>query len=169
MRQEVGQRNDDDRFPEQREEDGLALFVERLEGRLSAVLQSLSDEGEEVEVQRRDGIGQNGLVIREDADEPLWLPEDEEPDGQRVREVGDGHEADRLSHIAGPFCPVVVTHDRARALRHRERRHVDELPHAGEDGHDGDVEVAAETGQHRVAGQGDERVGDGHDEPGRAE
>ena len=62
VRQQVRQRYHDDHLPEQGEEDGLALLVERLEGRLSAVLEALSDEREEVEVQRRDGVRQNGLV-----------------------------------------------------------------------------------------------------------
>ena len=70
VRQEVGQRNDDDRFPEQREEDGLALFVERLEGRLSAVLQPLSDEGEEVELIETSEYGNTDLnsIISGDKD-----------------------------------------------------------------------------------------------------
>ena len=61
-RQQEGEGNDDDDLAEDGKKDRLALFVECLEGCLSADLQSLEDEGEKVHVQGRDCLFQDTCV-----------------------------------------------------------------------------------------------------------
>ena len=68
-RQQDGEGNDDDRFPEQGKEGGISGFAESHKDALSCKLQGHKAESEKVNVQGGDALGQQIRIVVENPDE----------------------------------------------------------------------------------------------------
>ena len=64
---------------------------------------------------------------------------------------------------------VIIAQDRRGSLRERVNRRFHELPHAGNDGHDGNIDIPAGDGKDVVAADRNKAVGQLHDKAGCTE
>jgi len=163
MRQQIGERNDHDGLAEEAEKDGLLLFAERFEYGLAHGLQRLKNKGQEIEVKGRGRLGQQHFIGAENGDPERRIPFDQQPHNERVKNGDPRHQKDGLSDMLRLPGAVVVADDGRGPFDDGRDGRIHDLAHRGDDGHDRNIDLAAKTHQHGVAGNLHKAVGALHD------
>ncbi len=94
---------------------------------------------------------------------------DDGPHQQGIYQSHGGHGGAGLKDFFRPGCAVIIADDRRRAFGDGVDRGFNHLAYAGNDGHDGDIKIAAGDGQYVITADGYNTVGQLHDESGCAE
>lgn len=167
--EKVGQRYNDEYLAEQGEEDRKDLLVQGFKYRLTDVLEVHKDKSCKIHVQRRNRILDQGRVRAENTDQCFRDEDDHAPHDGRVTENEETHDQNGFPHASRSAGTVVVAQDRRGSLYHGVDRCLDKLAHTGDDGHDGDIDIAAGDGKDIVAADRHETVGELHDKSGCTE
>ena len=167
--EKVGQRYNDEYLAEQGEEDRKDLLVQGFKYRLTDVLQVHKDKSRKIHVQRRNCILEQRRVRAENTDQRFRDEDDHAPHDGRVTENEETHDQNGFPHASRSAGTVVVAQDRGSSLYHGVDRRLDKLAHTGDDGHDGDIDIAAGDGKDIIAADRHEAVCELHDKSGRAE
>ena len=167
--QEVGQGNDNDCLAEEGKEDGVVLLAQGFKGGLAAMLEDHENKGRKVEVE----AGQGGLlqdrVGAEDAQQEHGKKAHDAPDDDAVAKAHDEHDLAGIEDIVHAAGAVVVAHDGRGALGDGQKGRLEHLAGGVDHGHGGDIDIAACVGEHVVAADRDDAVGELHDEGGHAQ
>ena len=167
--EKVGQRYNDEYLAEQGEEDRKDLLIQGFKYRLTDVLEVHKDKSCKIHVQRRNCILDQRRVRAENTDQRFRDEDDHAPHDGRVTENEETHDQNGFPHTSRSAGTVVVAQDRGSSLYHGVDRCLNKLAHTGDDGHDGDIDIAAGDGKDIVAADRHEAVGELHDKSGRAE
>ena len=167
--EKVGQRYNDEYLAEQGEEDRKDLLIQGFKYRLTDVLEVHKDKSCKIHVQSRNCILDQRRVRAENTDQRFRDENDHTPHDGRVAENKETHDQNGFPHASRSAGTVVVAQDRGGSLYHGVDRCLDKLAHTGDDGHDGDIDIAAGDGKDIVAADRHEAVCELHDKSGRAE
>ena len=84
IRQDISQGHHNDDFTQYGEKDGIFLLVEGLENCLAHILQQHEDKCSKIKFHGGDGIGHQGLIRAENADQEARCSQNHTPDEQRI-------------------------------------------------------------------------------------
>ena len=133
------------------------------------MLEDHENKGRKIQVEGGEGRLEDGLVGAENTDEKLREEAEEDPYRTGIAQAEQDHDPDGVLDVLVPSGSVVIAHDRGSALGDREQGCLKHLAGGVDDRHDGDVEVSSDVGEHAVAADRDDAVGELHDEGGHAQ
>ena len=84
IRQDISQGHHNDDFTQYGEKDGIFLLVEGFENCLAHILQQHEDKCSKIKFHGGDGIGHQGLIRAENADQEARCSQNHTPDEQRI-------------------------------------------------------------------------------------
>ena len=119
--------------------------------------------------QRRDGIGNQHRVGAENPDQHTGGEDDQAPHDGSIAKDHECHDNTGVFDSGRTAGTVIIAQDRRGSLRERVNRRFHELPHAGNDGHDGNIDIPAGDGKDVVAADRNKAVGQLHDKAGCTE
>ena len=163
MRQQQGERNDDERFAKQGKENGLPGLSHGSESALSGKLQGHQEKSEKVNPHGGNGGRNQRGLLTENTNEEHRKKVQHPPDQRGVGDADHGHEGDGFFDPAILPGPIIEADHRLGAVCDAGDRHGDDFTDGIDDSHDAHIQVPAVTLKTRVADDLDGAVGDGHD------
>ena len=137
----------------------MLLLIQGFKYRLTDVLEVHKDKSCKIHVQRRNRILDQRRVRAENADQRFRDENDHAPHDGRVTENEETHDQNGFPHTSRSAGTVVVAQDRGSSLYHGVDRCLNKLAHTGDDGHDGDIDIAAGDGKDIVITVSDNGLG----------
>ena len=162
--EQVGQGYYDDGLAEQGKEDRVIFFTQGFEGRLAAVLEHHKNKSGEINIEAGQGRLLQDRIGAEDPQHEHGKQPHHAPDDDTVGKAHGKHDLAGVQDVAHAPRAVIVAHYGGGAFGKRQQRSLEHLARGVDHGHGRHIDVAAHVGQDAVAADGDQAVGELHDE-----
>ena len=136
---------------------------------MTDVLQIHKNKCGKILFQCRDGISNQYRVGTENPDQHTGSEDDQAPHDGGIAKDHERHDNTGVFDTGRTAGAVIIAQDRRGSLRDRVNRRFHELPHAGNDGHNGNIDIPAGDGKDVVAADRNKTVGQLHDKAGSTE